>query len=55
VPDRHLAEPRVRLHLPLFILMGLYTGARKGAILALRWAQIDLAAGRIDFNTPGTG
>ncbi|RAI35749.1 tyrosine-type recombinase/integrase [Rhodoplanes serenus] len=48
-----LAEPRVRLHLPLFILLGLYTGARKEAILSLRWSQIDLAGGRIDYNTPG--
>jgi integrase len=48
-----LAEPRVRLHLPLFILLGLYSGARKEAILSLRWSQVDLAAGRIDFNTPG--
>jgi integrase len=48
-----LAEPRVRLHLPLFILIGLYSGARKEAILSLRWSQVDLAAGRIDFNTPG--
>ena len=48
-----LAEPRVRLHLPLFILLGLYSGARKEAILSLRWSQVDLEAGRIDFNTPG--
>jgi integrase len=48
-----LAEPRVRLHLPLFILIGLYSGARKEAILSLRWSQVDLEAGRIDFNTPG--
>lgn len=42
-------DPRARGHLPLFILLGLYTGARKGAILSLRWHQIDLAHGRIDF------
>ncbi len=48
-----MREPRVRLHLPLFILIGLYTGQRKEAILSLRWAQVDLHAGLIDFNTPG--
>jgi integrase len=48
-----LREPRVRLHLPLFILIGLYTGQRKEAILSLRWSQVDLSAKRINFNTPG--
>jgi integrase len=48
-----LAEPRVRLYLPLFILLGLYSGARKEAILSLRWSQVDLVGGRLDFNTPG--
>jgi integrase len=44
---------RARLHLPLFILMGLYTGKRKEALLSLRWPQVDFAAGRIDWNPPG--
>ncbi|WP_376960178.1 site-specific integrase [Azospirillum sp. A26] len=44
---------RIRSHLPLFILIGLYTGARKEAILSLRWPQVDLARGVIDFNIPG--
>ncbi|QDM19235.1 tyrosine-type recombinase/integrase [Tardiphaga sp. vice278] len=48
-----LREPRVRLHLPLFILLGLYSGQRKSAILSLRWSQVDLDAGRMDFNNPG--
>jgi integrase len=48
-----LREARVRLYLPLFILIGLYTGARKEAILSLRWSQVDLVGGRVDFNTPG--
>jgi integrase len=47
-------EPaKARLHLPLFILLGLYTGARKEAILSLRWLQVDLPAGRINYNVPG--
>lgn len=46
-------EPRVRLHLPLFILIGLYTGQRKEAVLSLRWPMVDLEAGRMDFNPPG--
>jgi integrase len=36
-----------------FILLGLYTGARKEAILSLRWSQVDLNVGRIDFNALG--
>lgn len=48
-----LAEPRVRLHLPLFILIGLYTGQRKEAILSLRWPAVDLRAGLMDFRRPG--
>jgi integrase len=39
----------VRLYLPLFIVLGLYTGARKEAILSLRWPQIDLENKRINF------
>lgn len=39
----------VRLYLPLFIMLGLYTGSRKAALLSLRWPQVDLERGRIDF------
>jgi integrase len=47
-------EPKSRLHLPLFILIGLYTGARSEAILSLKWfPQVDLERGVIDFNPPG--
>ena len=48
-----LRQPRVRLYLPLFILLGLYTGQRKKAILSLRWTQVDLDNARINFNSPG--
>ena len=44
---------KARSHLPLFILIALYTGARQEAILGLRWAQVDLIAGRINFNEAG--
>lgn len=46
-------DKRSRLHLPLFILLALYTGARKEAILSLRWPQVDLQRNLIDFNPPG--
>jgi len=46
-------EPKARLHLPLFVLLGLYSGARSGAILSLKWLQVDLVRGTIDFNEPG--
>jgi integrase len=42
-----------RLHLPLFILIAVNTGDRRGAILGLKWSQVDLVKGRIDFNEPG--
>jgi integrase len=42
-----------RLHLPLYVMVALYTGARRGAILDLRWQQVDLIHGCIDFNPPG--
>ena len=34
-------------HLSTFILIGLYSGKRKEAILSLRWSQVDLRAGVI--------
>jgi integrase len=48
------AEPKGRQHLPLFILIALYTGARSEAILTLKWfPQVNLERGVIDFNPPG--
>ncbi|MGH1375793.1 MAG: site-specific integrase [Alphaproteobacteria bacterium] len=37
-------------YLPLFILIGIYTGARMSAILNLRWNNVDLNKGIIDFS-----
>jgi integrase len=45
--------PQARLYLPLYILIGLYTGRRKQAILSLRWPQVNLEAGTIDFEIAG--
>jgi integrase len=52
-------DSRAEPHLPLFILIGLYTGARRSAILSLQWfpnmagGHVDLERGRIDFNAIG--
>ena len=50
---RKSRTPAARLYLPQFILLGLYTGRRKEPILSLRWPQVDLKAGLIDFEIPG--
>jgi len=50
---RAARTPQARLYMPLFILLGLYTGRRKQAILSLRWPQVDLDAERIDFEIAG--
>ena len=42
-----------RWHLAFFILMALYTAARKEALLTLQWSQVDLERGIIDLNKPG--
>ena len=44
---------KARLYLPLFVLLGLYTGRRKEAILSLRWPQVNLDTGVIDFEIAG--
>lgn len=48
-----MRDTRARLHLPLFILLALYTGARRGALLDLTWQQVDFVNERIDLNPPG--
>jgi integrase len=50
---RAARTPQARPYLPLFVLIGLYTGRRKEAILSLRWSQVNLSAGRIDFDIVG--
>lgn len=42
-----------RWHLSFFILMALYTAARKEALLTLTWSQVDLERGLIDLNKVG--
>jgi integrase len=54
LPMKWKRVSRPQYHLCLFILIGLYTGRRKEAILSLRWPKIDLARGKIDFRRDGT-
>ncbi|MCL2505525.1 MAG: site-specific integrase [Alphaproteobacteria bacterium] len=42
-----------RWHVSFYILLALYTAARKEAILTLTWSQVDLEKGIIDLNKQG--
>ena len=48
---KRVAKPQY--HLALFILIGIYTGRRKEAILSLRWPKVDLKHNKIDFRRDG--
>jgi integrase len=50
--DHLLAAHKAR-HLRLFVEIGLHTGARHGAILALTWDRVDLIERVIDFRSSG--
>lgn len=54
LPSKWKRVSRPQYHLALFILLGLYTGRRKEAILSLRWSKVDLVRGRIDFRRDNT-
>ena len=41
-----------RPHIKLFILIGMTTSARRGAILDLAWTRVNLDEGVIDFHNP---
>lgn len=49
---RLLWAARRQPHLALFIRLGLYTGARPGAVLDLTWDRVDFDAGLIHYPLP---
>lgn len=44
----HIATPHIRL----FVILAITTGARMGAILELRWSQVDFKHRSVNFNAP---
>jgi len=50
---RTIVEMASAPHIKLFIILGLATGARTGAILDLTWDRVDFDHGAIDFRPPG--
>ncbi|MGV4856985.1 tyrosine-type recombinase/integrase [Acetobacter senegalensis] len=55
---RRLLEACETPHVRAFVAIAIYTGARKGSILALTWDRVDWDTGMIDFqeaNRPITG
>lgn len=47
--SNQLHEHQTKRNMRAFIMLGLYTGARKTAILNLKWNQVDFKNGWIDF------
>jgi integrase len=50
---RALVDAAETPHIKLFLIIGLATGARAGAILDLTWDRVDFAHGTIDFRPSG--
>ncbi|CAI9120239.1 site-specific integrase [Brytella acorum] len=58
--DRFLTKPEARrlleacetAHVRTFMALAIYTGARKGSILALTWERVHWQTGMIDFQEP---
>ena len=48
-----LLEKITTSHVQLFVIIAITTGARMGAILELRWDQVDFKHRSINFNAPG--
>ncbi len=59
--DRYLSKDEARAliaacvtaHVKVLLSIALFTGARKGSILALTWDRVNFATGMIDFQEPG--
>ena len=50
---RRLIEAAETPHVRAFVALAVYTGARKGSILALTWDRVDFGTGMIEFQEPG--
>jgi integrase len=48
-------EPRAVIALTLFLFIAFYTGARSGAIMGLRWQDVDFDQNTIDYRVPDDG
>ncbi|GAN82043.1 tyrosine-type recombinase/integrase [Acidocella aminolytica] len=59
--DRYLTKDEARAliaacitpHVKVFLSLAIFTGARKGSILALTWDRVNFVTGMIDFQEPG--
>lgn len=49
--EKLIAHAQPDSHVKLFIMIAAYTGARKSAVLELKWDQVDLDNGIIDFKS----
>lgn len=50
---RQIVDAAKSPHIRLFLVLGLATGARAGAILDLTWDRVDFTHGTIDYRPPG--